>query len=559
MAFGLTPLLIQVSADVAGAVSGLQNVKSHLGGLKDVAKTAAGMLLGQLAHDALGAVTGAASEASKSFMEYEQTLTKIISATNAVGAEAEELRNVLMEVSGAQTDLGFSASESAAALEALVKAGMTAEESSQALRSALSLARLEGINTEQAASLLVQTLTMFNLTADKSADALDAISKAADAGIDTAAGYASGLANAGAAAANMGLSLEETLAALVQLDKTYGSATESGTYLNAMFKDLIAKSDQLDISLYNADGSMRSLDDIVGQIRVKVQAFGNDQAAANQYLSVFDVRAQRAVLGLINYDGSLGDTMATMEGARDVQEKVNMVMDTAAGKTAKLNAEQENATYQLGEMTSQLQLTWKQFALGLGPIGAVIDALGPTMLQGAIAGVTTALPQLIAHLITTNVTATGAAGGISLLGTSTLAVLAPVVAATIAGLALVGALKLIGDWARAAYYSIDHTAEEIAKASNMMDDYTESIIDANKALAAQKMLEAGYSEEEINRILGKTSGGTSYLPAAGEATSTPNVREVNITQYNTINNDMDMKKAAEDAYRIFVQKLEAAQ
>lgn len=367
---------------------------SRLSKLGSVAKTAAGVLLGELAHDALGALTDASSEAARGFMEYEQTLTKIISATSLTGEEAEKLRQTLMQVSESQTDLGFSAAEAAAGLEALVKAGLSAEESAKALRSALALARLEGISTEEAAGLLVQTLTMFNLPAEEAARALDAISKAADAGIDTAAGYASGLANCGAAAANMGLSLEETLAALVELDKTYGSATESGTYLNAMFKDLIAKADKLGISLYNADGSMRSLDDIVGQLRSKITEFGDNQQAINEYLSVFDVRAQRAVLGLINYRGSIADTMRQMEEARGVQEKVNMVMDTTAGKLARQNAEMENASYQLGQMNAQLQITWKQFAAGLGPIGAVADALGPSLLQGAITGLMMNLPAL---------------------------------------------------------------------------------------------------------------------------------------------------------------------
>lgn len=394
MAYTLANLLIRLSADVSRATSELEGVKSSLSGFKDVAKIAAGVLFGELAHDALGAVTSISGEAARGFMDYEQTLTKIISATSLTGREAEKLRQTLMQVSESQTDLGFSAAEASQGLEALVKAGMSADEAAQALRSALSLARLENISTDKAAGLLVQTLTMFNLSADESARALDAISKAADAGIDTAAGYASGLANAGAAAANMGLSLEETLAALVELDKTYGSATESGTYLNALFKDLIAKADDLGISLYNSDGSMRSLDDIIGQIRGKVQGFGDDQAAVNEYLGVFDVRAQRAVLGLINYQGSIAETIGQMEEARGVQEKVNMVMETTAGKLDRQNAEMENASYQLGQMNANMQIAWKQLAAGLGPIGAVADALGPSLLQGAITGVTMNLPLL---------------------------------------------------------------------------------------------------------------------------------------------------------------------
>ena len=71
-----------------------------------------------------------------------------------------------------------------------------------------------------------------------------------------------------------------------------------------------------------------------------------------------------------------------------------MVMDTTAGKLAKQNAEMENASYQLGQMNANLQIAWKQFAAGLGPIGAVADALGPSMLQGAITGLMMNLPAL---------------------------------------------------------------------------------------------------------------------------------------------------------------------
>ena len=419
MPFGLTPLLIQVQADVAGAISGLSSVRNSLSGLKGVAKTAAGVLLGELAHDALGAATSAAGQASENFMDYEQTLTKILAATGATRDEMEELGRNLSEVSESQTDLGFTAAQSAAGLEALIKAGMTGEEAAEALRSALSLARLEGINTETAAGLLVQTLTMFGRQASESAAALDSMSRAADAGIDTAVGYASGLANCGAAAANMRLSLEETLAALVQLDKTYGNATESGTFLNAMFKDLVAKSDELGISLYNADGSMRDLDDIVGQIRGKVQEFGDDQAAINQYLSVFDVRAQRAVLGLLNYDGSISDTMATMEEARSVQDKVNMVIETTAGTMARVNAEQQNASMGFGQLASQLQVTWQSFAAGLGPIGQVAGSLGPSLLQGAMSGLMMMLPGMIGSL-------GGVSGAMHAVGVASHAMLGPI-------------------------------------------------------------------------------------------------------------------------------------
>ena len=87
-----------------------------------------------------------------------------------------------------------------------------------------------------------------------------------------------------------------------------------------------------------------------------------------------------------------------MSEAYSVQQKVNDVMETGAGRMAELEAALENANQDLGEMTMELELAWKQFALGMGPIGGIVDSLGPTMLQGAITGVMMLLPQLVSKI-----------------------------------------------------------------------------------------------------------------------------------------------------------------
>lgn len=396
----------QVKSSLASMDTSLNETTTNTSTLQQAFSTAAGVMLRDFAQGAISSVQKTLKDAGQDFRDLELTLTKITGASGVTGEEAENLSNELKALSLEQTDLGYNATDAAKALEALVKAGMDGEDAAKALRSALSLARLEGVSTERAANLLVQTLTMFNLKADDTDKALDAISRAADAGIGTADDYASGLSNCGAAANTMGMSLEDTLSALVVLDKTFGSATEGGTYLNAMFKDIIAKADDLGLELYNADGSMRGLDEIVQQLKDNINSYGDDQQAVNEYLSTFDVRGQRAVTALVNYDGSLGDVQESMAGALSAQEKVNNIMDTGAGELAELEAALENANEDLGKMTTEIELAWKQFAYSLGPIGGVIDALGPDMLQGAITGVMMVLPQLI-----TKLTGQGGLGG----------------------------------------------------------------------------------------------------------------------------------------------------
>ena len=67
----------------------------------------------------------------------------------------------------------------------------------------------------------------------------------------------------------MGLSMDETMAALVQLDNTFGSAQQGGTFLNRMLLDMTAKAEQAGLELYNVDGSMRTLDEIMGAALVR--------------------------------------------------------------------------------------------------------------------------------------------------------------------------------------------------------------------------------------------------------------------------------------------------
>ncbi len=102
-----------------------------------------------------------------------------------------------------------------------------------------------------------------------------------------------------------------------------------------------------------------------------------------------------------------------------------------------------------------------------GGIDKVTESLGILSSSGGLGGVTEAMGA--------------ASAGSSGLGVALGALIVPIAAATAAGLALVGALAAIGSWAKAQYDSLNMSAEATAKASNMMDDYTESIIENAKA------------------------------------------------------------------------------
>jgi len=334
-------------------ITGRLRLKDETGKTLDSLKGKFGGALKTLTKIGAGIGAAAAGGMALSIREaagFEKVLAKVMAATGKTGEEAERLKTFLSDA--AQTmgpEFGRSATDAMEALEALVKAGLEGEDAVEALRGALQLATLEGLENEAASNMLVQSMTMFGLKAEDAGRIIDLFSAASDAGIDTAAGFASGISNVGATASAMGFSMEETMAALVQLDKTFGGAQESGTFLNRMLLDMAAKAGDAGLEIYNADGSMRSLDEIVGQVRTTLDGYGDDQEAANKWLGQFDTRAQKAILGLAEYDGTIDETQTGLGEMQSAQDKVNTVMDTFSGRMDTLKARVQGMAVSLGE------------------------------------------------------------------------------------------------------------------------------------------------------------------------------------------------------------------
>jgi len=359
-------------------ITGRLRLKDETGKVLSSLQSKIGSVFGAIAKATMIAGTAAVAGMGlsiKAAADYEEALSRIIAASGKTGEEAKNLQNALSEAAKvAGPEFGISATKAVSALEALVKAGLEGEEAITALQGALQLAALEGMETAEASNMLVAAMTMFGLEAEDATHIIDLFSAAADAGIDAAGGYAQGLANVGATANAMGLSMEETMAALVQLDKTFGGAQESGTFLNRMLLDMTAKADKAGLELYNVDGSMRSLDDIMGQVREVLQGFGDDQKAVNEWLGQFDMRAQKAILGLAGYDETIYETQRDLEQMRSAQDKVNIVLDTFAGRMKIARARIQVMSVSLGERLMPYALgVLTVFEDMLPVIGDIID------------------------------------------------------------------------------------------------------------------------------------------------------------------------------------------
>lgn len=345
----------------------LQANLSQLGGL--VADLGGGFeALGSVIQGfAAGGVAGAAIAATSEFIQglkdsvdaaadFEAAMNRIAAsvgiATDAVGP----FRDLILQVA---PEFGRSLTETAAALEALAKAGVdvsNAAAAMEALRGTLQMAAIEGANAEEMAGKLAQAMAMFAIPAEEAQQAVDALVNASMAGIGTLSEFANGLGYVGSTAASLGLSLEETLAALVKIEQQLGSAEKAGRYLDAMFRDLIDHADDMNLNIFDQSGNLKDMTEIVKELENWLNQFATDQERAAALMENFGAQGARAVQMLVsmNEEGQKGsEILALLEeklGATgSAAEAAAKQMEGYAAVQAQFNTQMEALQVRIGE------------------------------------------------------------------------------------------------------------------------------------------------------------------------------------------------------------------
>jgi TP901 family phage tail tape measure protein len=175
-----------------------------------------------------GAIGGAA--------ELEAKLSEVKAVAGATADEMVLMRKAA-EDAGASTK--YTASESAEALGALARAGLSVKQSVAALPGVLSLAQAGGIGLAEAAGITTKALAGFGYEAEKAGLVADVLAKGANASNTSVLGLAQGLSYAAPTAKSLNLSLETTVALLGKFADGGIDASRGGTALNAIMSQFL--------------------------------------------------------------------------------------------------------------------------------------------------------------------------------------------------------------------------------------------------------------------------------------------------------------------------------
>lgn len=304
---------------------------------------------------AAGMAAGALGVAAiKTASDFDASMSGVQSVTRASASEMDLLRQAAID---AGADTIYSASEAAAGITELGKAGLsTSDILSGGLNGALDLAASEGIDVAEAAELMATALTQFGLSGDRATDVADALAAGAGSASGSARDLGFALSQAGTMAHTYGISMEETVGALSAFASAGMIGSDAGTSLRSMLQHLgnptdEAKTlmDELGISVYDNQGHFVSLANLAGQLQTQMGGLSEEERNAAM-ATIFGADAVRAATQLYN-QGSAGveKWTKTVSQSGYAADMASTRTDNLQGDLEQLSGSFETLLINLGE------------------------------------------------------------------------------------------------------------------------------------------------------------------------------------------------------------------
>lgn len=367
------------------ASSGLRTAQAAV---QNLASAAGPMLAGGLLA-AGGALVAFGASSVNVAADFGSQMARVAAVSGATSEEMGALRQAAIDMGSSTV---FSASEAGAALGELTAGGMNATQAIDALPGTLALAAAGGVDLASAAEITAATLNGFRLSADQAgavADKLSTVSNISAAGVTDLGESMKYIAPVAAA---MGVSIDDTGAALAVLANNGIKGSAAGTALRAIMLGLASPSaeaakqmQQLGINVFDAQGKMLPLPQVIGAFQKGLGGLTQEQQAA-ALATIVGREAAGSMMALMaagegtiaEYSGKLADSGGA---AADMAAKSQTAFDLMKGN---IGGAIEQVQIAIGDLLLPiLVLLGNQFATvvaGLLPLvasfGAWVGALG---------------------------------------------------------------------------------------------------------------------------------------------------------------------------------------
>jgi TP901 family phage tail tape measure protein len=354
----ISALQVVVGYDDSAVAAGVGRTSSTVEGLGSKIQTALGAA-------AVGAVAGLGAAfvgSISSAANFEKEISAIGAVSGATASQMDGIRATALQLG---KDTSFSASEAAAGMEEIIKAGVPLEAAmGGAARAVLDLAAAGGTEVPKAAQIMSNAMNTFSLSGADAAHIADLIAGAANASAIDVNDFGFSLSSVGAVAHTIGLSLEDTTTAIAALGQAGLKGSDAGTSLKTMLLNLSpstkkATEEMRALGIITADGSNRffdaqgkvkSLADISAVLQTAMKGLTKEEQI-NALQTAFGTDAIRAAAIMANLGAAGMNEMAdAVKKQGDAQAIANERLNNVRGSWEKFTGSVETGAIMLGSL-----------------------------------------------------------------------------------------------------------------------------------------------------------------------------------------------------------------
>ncbi len=309
-----------------------QRTRDRVNGARMIGNGAAGAGVAATAAVTAPIVAGFASVLTIG-LEYEKSMNMFAAVTQATAGEMEKAAKVAIALGNDLSLPGVSAKDAAAAMTELGKAGLNAAQAMDAAKGTLQLAVAGGMDAAQAAEITANALNTFSLEAKEAGRVADLLAAAANASSAEVQDVAASLQQAGAVFAGAKVPIEDVVALIGELANKGIKGSDAGTSLKTMMQRLQSPTDnaravmeKLGVAVFDSEGKMKSMRDIIGQFEGGLKGLSEEQKA-QALNTIFGSDAVRAAIIVF------GDGQAAFDKMKEAVMRTNAAQELAAART----------------------------------------------------------------------------------------------------------------------------------------------------------------------------------------------------------------------------------
>lgn len=361
---------------------------------------------------------GVGTAAVKVASSFDSAMSEVKAISGATGTQFTQLRDKAIEM-GAKTK--FSATESAEAFKYMAMAGWDTKDMLNSISGVMNLAAASGEDLGTVSDIVTDAMTAFGLAADGTTKVLkngynvevsnaehfsDVLAEASSRSNTNVSLMGATFKYVAPIAGAMGYSIEDTAVAIGLMANAGIKGEQAGTALRSTITRLVKPTkesgtamDALGISVTNSDGSMKSLDDVLRQVRSSMSGLTEDQKASYAAM-LAGQEGMSGLLAIVNASDEdyqkFSESIQNCTGAS--QEMADTMQDNLGGAVTLLKSALESAGITIGERLTPYIRELAEWITGLVEkfnslsdsqqdlivkIGLILTAIAPVMLIGS--------------------------------------------------------------------------------------------------------------------------------------------------------------------------------